>query len=148
MRAHRMPSRACLFLLFAVAFGWPLLAQQTDLSKSQMPSVITVPEEAKASDHFDVDVATNAYLAQIPAGSTDAQRRLFRRRLLADPVGFSHVGRNLLVPIAIWLVCTNAQSRRAYHSISAVTDVCVLDSVHGGHIYSGSSPGHIRRVFP
>jgi STE24 endopeptidase len=43
--------------------------QTTDLSNSQMPSVVTVPEQAKASDHFDVEVATNAYLAQIPASA-------------------------------------------------------------------------------
>ena len=31
-----------------------------------MPSVVQVPLEAQASDHFDVVAATNAYLAQIP----------------------------------------------------------------------------------
>jgi STE24 endopeptidase len=41
--------------------------QEPDLSASQMPSVVTVPPEAQPSDHFDVDAATNAYLAQIPA---------------------------------------------------------------------------------
>jgi STE24 endopeptidase len=40
-----------------------------DLSQSQMPSVITVPPEAQPSDHFDVEAATNAYLAQIPASA-------------------------------------------------------------------------------
>jgi STE24 endopeptidase len=40
-----------------------------DLSQSQMPSVITVPPEAQPSSHFDVDAATNAYLAQIPASA-------------------------------------------------------------------------------
>ena len=34
---------------------------------TEMPSVITVPPEAQASDHFDPEAATNAYLAQIPA---------------------------------------------------------------------------------
>jgi Zn-dependent protease with chaperone function len=41
--------------------------QKTDLSASQMPSVIAVPPEARPSDHFNVEAATNAYLAQIPA---------------------------------------------------------------------------------
>jgi Zn-dependent protease with chaperone function len=36
---------------------------------SQMPSVVTVPAEAQASPNFNVDAATNAYLAQIPAGA-------------------------------------------------------------------------------
>jgi len=35
-----------------------------------MPSVIQVPAEAQASPHFDATVATNAYLAQIPANKT------------------------------------------------------------------------------
>ncbi|HVR95956.1 MAG TPA: M48 family metallopeptidase [Thermoanaerobaculia bacterium] len=35
-------------------------------SESAMPSVITVPEAARASDHFDAAAATEAYLAQIP----------------------------------------------------------------------------------
>jgi len=35
-----------------------------------MPSVIQVPPEAQASPHFDATVATNAYLAQIPADKT------------------------------------------------------------------------------
>ncbi len=34
-----------------------------------MPSVINVPKEAQPSDHFDVEAATNAYLAEIPASS-------------------------------------------------------------------------------
>lgn len=51
-----------LFLLFACA----VFAQQPDLSKSEMPSVVTVPPEAQPSDHFNVDAATNAYLAEIP----------------------------------------------------------------------------------
>lgn len=42
---------------------------QVDLSQSQMPSVITVPPEALPSNHFDVEAATNAYLAQIPASA-------------------------------------------------------------------------------
>ena len=59
-----------LLLLLCAAFCRPIIAQQAaDLSQSQMPSVITVPEEAKASNHFDVDAATNAYLAQIPAAA-------------------------------------------------------------------------------
>lgn len=34
-----------------------------------MPSVITVPPEAQPSPNFNVDAATNAYLAQIPASA-------------------------------------------------------------------------------
>ena len=34
-----------------------------------MPSVTTVPEAARPSDHFDVGAATSAYMAQIPAAA-------------------------------------------------------------------------------
>jgi STE24 endopeptidase len=37
---------------------------------NQMPSVVQVPAEARASPHFDATAATNAYLAQIPADKT------------------------------------------------------------------------------
>jgi STE24 endopeptidase len=43
--------------------------KDVDLSQSQMPSVVTVPPEAQPSDHFSADVATEAYLAQIPASA-------------------------------------------------------------------------------
>jgi STE24 endopeptidase len=43
----------------------PAFGEAADLN--QMPSVIQVPAEAKASAHFDATAATNAYLAQIPA---------------------------------------------------------------------------------
>src|ERR1700735_1131205 len=36
----------------------------------QMPSVTTVPPAAQASPNFNVDAATDAYLAQIPAQAT------------------------------------------------------------------------------
>ena len=70
MIARSAWSRLCLFILICLVLCWPVLAQKTpDLSDSQMPSVVTVPEAAKASDHFDVDAATNAYLAEIPASA-------------------------------------------------------------------------------
>jgi Zn-dependent protease with chaperone function len=56
----------CLILVLAPV---SLAQQNVDLSQSQMPSVITVPPEALPSDHFDADVATDAYLAQIPAAA-------------------------------------------------------------------------------
>lgn len=34
-----------------------------------MPSVTTIPEAARPSDHFDVGAATSAYMAQIPAAA-------------------------------------------------------------------------------
>jgi len=53
--------------IFCLAAGPVASAQpETDLSASQMPSVVSVPPEAQPSDHFNLEAATNAYLAQIP----------------------------------------------------------------------------------
>jgi len=61
---------ACLLtLLFVVGLG---AAQQTapgQKPETVMPSVTTVPLEAQPSNHFNAEVATNAYLAQIPASA-------------------------------------------------------------------------------
>src|SRR5271168_4010022 len=61
----------CLTLFCAIVgatfFATPALAQP---AANEMPSVIQVPAEAQASPHFDATVATNAYLAQIPADKT------------------------------------------------------------------------------
>ena len=46
-------------------------------SANEMPSVVQVPEEAKASQHFDAEAATNAYLAQIPADKTARSNAYF-----------------------------------------------------------------------
>jgi len=56
-------------ILALLCFAPALRAQQSDLSQSQMPSVITVPPEAQPSGHFSADAATEAYLAQIPASA-------------------------------------------------------------------------------
>lgn len=42
-----------------------------------MPSVLAVPPEAQASDHFDPEAATNAYLAQIPASAKEKSDAYF-----------------------------------------------------------------------
>jgi STE24 endopeptidase len=56
--------------IYCFAAGPVASAQpKTDLSASQMPSVVTVPPEALPSDHFNVQAATNAYLAQIPVAA-------------------------------------------------------------------------------
>ncbi len=52
------------------------LALTADPSAS-MPSVIVVPEAARASDHFDVTAATDAYLQQIPPAASDRSDAYF-----------------------------------------------------------------------
>jgi STE24 endopeptidase len=61
-----------LVLIAVVVLGLATSARaqkDVDLSQSQMPSVVSVPPEAQASDHFSADAATAAYLAQIPASA-------------------------------------------------------------------------------
>lgn len=62
-----MTSRVCCAcVLSVIVCGFVCYAQP---SPNMMPSVVTVPPEAQASDHFNPDVATRAYLAQIPAAA-------------------------------------------------------------------------------
>ena len=64
--------RFCGWLLLLLTMGWCMTMAQGQpapgtLPATAMPSVITVPPEAQASPNFNVDTATNAYLAQMPA---------------------------------------------------------------------------------
>jgi len=77
-----MNPRLGLALLFVLAFcfaiGSAASAQQTtSLADSQMPSVISIPAEARPSDSFSAEAATNAYLAQIPAAARDRSDAYF-----------------------------------------------------------------------
>lgn len=58
-----------LFIFPALAFTQPTATSDSPLNNSEMPSVINVPAGAQASANFDPDVATRAYLAQIPASA-------------------------------------------------------------------------------
>jgi hypothetical protein len=86
MNTRNLLGRAGLLAFcFVAAACVPALAQQPpDLSKSQMPSVITVPEAAKASGSFNVAAATDAYIAEIPASARARSEPPISRRLLAD----------------------------------------------------------------
>jgi STE24 endopeptidase len=56
----------CLFLITSLAAGQSAPGTEP---LTAMPSVIQVPSEARPSPSFDAESATNAYLAQIPAGA-------------------------------------------------------------------------------
>jgi STE24 endopeptidase len=65
---------ACVLAVVVACFGLTAgSAQQSAPSggsaASEMPSVTTVPEAARPSDHFDAEAATQAYLAAIPASA-------------------------------------------------------------------------------
>jgi STE24 endopeptidase len=62
---------ASLIVLAFCSWGIAVYGQDSHDAGSKpataMPSVVQMPLEARASDHFDAVAATNAYLAQIPA---------------------------------------------------------------------------------
>ncbi len=60
MSLHKLHAALVLLILFCAC----TLAQPT--AANQMPSVVQVPGAAQATPDFNVDAATNAYLAQIP----------------------------------------------------------------------------------
>jgi STE24 endopeptidase len=56
-----------VLIVLSLFVGLAAFANGADsLANSQMPSVVVVPQAAQPSAHFDPDVATDAYLAQIP----------------------------------------------------------------------------------
>lgn len=71
-QTRRLMALFCLIVFCATIYlmlgSTAALAQPP--SANEMPSVIQVPPEAQPSAHFDAVVATNAYLAQIPADKT------------------------------------------------------------------------------
>ena len=65
--------RACALLIVLLCLTAGSVSAQTPArgnAVNEMPSVTTVPQEAQPSHRFDVDAATEAYLAQIPAGAS------------------------------------------------------------------------------
>ena len=68
----RLRAACALFVMFVCLTTVSALAQQSPASSNatnEMPSVTTVPTAAQPSPNFNVDAATEAYLAQIPASS-------------------------------------------------------------------------------
>ena len=67
---------AILLLCFAVCSASAQTAPAGSNAANEMPSVTTVPPAAQPSPNFNVDAATEAYMAQIPASARSALRRL------------------------------------------------------------------------
>ena len=73
MTANTLRRSLSLFLFaLALYFASPAFAQPAPDPNpaNQMPSVVTIPPEAQPGPNFNADVATKAYLAQIPAAAT------------------------------------------------------------------------------
>ncbi len=68
-RCTRIPgilALLCLLLARTAIAGQATAAKADALKSNEMPSVTTVPDAARASDHFNANAATEAYLATIP----------------------------------------------------------------------------------
>jgi len=67
--SHRFVSATlALFFLFT-SFAIAQSGSSPKLDQSQLDIPATIPAAAQASDHFDVDAATEAYLAEMPASA-------------------------------------------------------------------------------
>jgi STE24 endopeptidase len=74
-RPQRLPMK--LFLAIALVVSTLCTFGLASDSPAAMPSVVTVPPEAQPSPNFNVEKATDAYLAQIPADSTRRSNAYF-----------------------------------------------------------------------
>ena len=57
------------FVLFLTGFALAQSNASANLNQSQIDIPTTIPVAAQASDHFDVDAATEAYLAEMPSSA-------------------------------------------------------------------------------
>jgi STE24 endopeptidase len=54
-----------------------VFAQPAPTMKTEMPTVITVPDAAKASPNFSAEAATDAYIAEMPAAARERSDKYF-----------------------------------------------------------------------
>ena len=66
MKIMRVRAVAISLLLIVLLFG---LAASAQTAPQAQPDITKVPVAAQPSDHFDVDAATDAYLALMPASA-------------------------------------------------------------------------------
>ncbi len=66
---YRFVSATIALLLLFTGFAIAQSGSSPKLDQSQVDIPTTVPTAAQASDHFDVDAATEAYLAEMPASA-------------------------------------------------------------------------------
>ncbi len=78
MKYLSLASRCWRSLLFLAAICFLVMSATAQPPRpNEMPSVVQVPAEAKASQQFDANAATEAYLAQIPAEKTARSNAYF-----------------------------------------------------------------------
>ncbi len=66
---YRFVSAMLALMLLFTGFAFAESGSSPKLDQSQVDIPATIPAAAQASDHFDVDAATEAYLAEMPASA-------------------------------------------------------------------------------
>src|SRR6266702_2949991 len=69
--------KACVLMMFLCITAALLSAQPASTMKTEMPTVITVPDAAKPSPTFNAEAATDAYLAEMPAAARERSDKYF-----------------------------------------------------------------------
>ncbi len=74
---HRFVCALLTLLLLLTGFAIAQSDASPKLDQSQVDIPTTVPAAAQASDHFDVDAATEAYIAEMPASAQSRSNAYF-----------------------------------------------------------------------
>lgn len=74
---YRVVTATLALLLLFTGFALAQSGSSPQLNQSQVEIPTTIPAAAQASDHFDVDAATEAYLAEMPASAQSRSNAYF-----------------------------------------------------------------------
>jgi STE24 endopeptidase len=69
--------KACVLMFFLCLTASLVFAQPASTMKTEMPTVIAVPDAAKPSPTFNAEAATDAYLAEMPAAARERSDKYF-----------------------------------------------------------------------
>lgn len=74
---YRFVAATFALLLLFTGFGFAQSSSSPKLEQSQLDIPTTIPSAAQPSDHFDVDAATEAYIAEMPASAQSRSNAYF-----------------------------------------------------------------------
>src|SRR6185369_9166784 len=69
--------KACVLMFFLCLTASLVFAQPASTMKTEMPTVIAVPDAAKPSPTFNAEAATDAYLAEMPTAARERSDKYF-----------------------------------------------------------------------
>ncbi len=107
------------------------------------PDITKVPAAAQPSDHFDVDAATDAYLALMPASAKARSDAYFEGGywLILWDFLFGAVIALLLLNLG-WSAC-DAQPGGAHHALQVAADLYLLGGIPAADVGAGISDGGV-----